>query len=103
MVRKLLAVCTLAVMVGAVAPAADEEKSVAETVLSLKGHTILASAIRETELAKQLREKGPMTLFAPTDAAFRKLGDDRVRSLVADPKRLKELVLAHVVTGQAVY
>jgi uncharacterized surface protein with fasciclin (FAS1) repeats len=93
----------LAVLLAAsVVPAADEDKDVAATVLASKDHTILASAIKETGLVTTLRGSGPITLFAPTDAAFRKLGDDAVRALVADKDRLKALVLAHVVTGKAV-
>src|SRR4051794_23159176 len=102
MTRKVLAVCALAAAVVAAAPASDTEKDVGEMLLSLKGHTILASALRETGVAAQLRGKGPVTLFAPTDAAFRKLGDDELRSLTSNPDRLKALVTAHIVPDRAV-
>ena len=56
-----------------------------------------------TGLAKTLEGKGPFTVFAPTDAAFKKLGDDKIKEVVANKELLTKILLAHVVQGKAVY
>lgn len=82
------------------APAADE-KDVVDTTISLKDLTVLAVAIREADLVETLRGKGPLTLFAPTDEAFKRLGDDRIKAIVKDKELLKKILLAHVVPTKA--
>ena len=45
------------------------------------------------------RIAGPFTLFAPTDAAFKALPAGALDSLIADPDKLKKVLLNHVVSG----
>jgi uncharacterized surface protein with fasciclin (FAS1) repeats len=96
---KLLAGCALALAFTATAAAVDEQ-DVAATVLASADHTVFATAIREAGLVEMLKGKGPFTLLAPTDAAFKKLGDDEVRAIIKDKSLLKKIVLAHVIEGQ---
>lgn len=42
---------------------------------------------------------GPFTLFAPTDEAFRALPAGALDSLIANPEKLKNVLLTHVVSG----
>ena len=85
----------------AVTPAtSSDEKDVLDSAIALKHHTILVTALRESGFTETLREKGPYTIFAPTDAAFRKLGDDEVRALLKDKDRLRKLVMNHVADGR---
>ncbi len=42
---------------------------------------------------------GPFTLFAPTNAAFRKLPPGALDKLLANPEELKKVLLTHVVSG----
>ncbi len=57
----------------------------------------------ETELMKKagmcnvLHGKGPITIFAPTDAAYSKLGKARLDDLSGDPKKLSSLMKYHVL------
>jgi len=85
--------------VASAAHAADED-NVADTVIANKNHTILATALKETGLVDVLKGKGPYTLFAPTDAAFKKLGDEKVQELIANKEQLKALVRNHIVEGK---
>jgi uncharacterized surface protein with fasciclin (FAS1) repeats len=98
MKNRVAAGCALSVLlaVASSARSADED-TIAETVIGNKNHTILATALKETRLAETLQGKGPYTLFAPTDAAFKKLGDEKVRELIANKEMLKALVLNHIV------
>jgi uncharacterized surface protein with fasciclin (FAS1) repeats len=44
--------------------------------------------------------QGPLTVFAPTDAAFAKLGDATIQALLADPAKLAAILKYHVVAGE---
>ncbi|MBY0512827.1 MAG: fasciclin domain-containing protein, partial [Gemmataceae bacterium] len=100
---RVLAGSALAALILWLAPArASDEKDVVDTVAGSKNMTILATAIKEAGLDAQLRGKGPFTLFAPTDAAFKKLGDAKVQELIKDKEWLRRIVLAHVVEGKEV-
>jgi uncharacterized surface protein with fasciclin (FAS1) repeats len=92
----------LAVMIAATSTrAADEDKTVADTLAASKDHTVLLTGVKEAGLFGALGGKGSVTLFAPTDAAFKKLGDDTLKRMVADKDFFKRLVAGHVVTGKA--
>ena len=76
-----------------------EEKTIADVVAGSKDHTILLKAVTEAGLLDTLKAKGPYTLFAPTDAAFKELGDDTIKAVLADKEKLKKILLVHVVDG----
>jgi uncharacterized surface protein with fasciclin (FAS1) repeats len=76
-----------------------EKKNIVETAaLDGKFATLLAAA-KAAGLADALSGPGPITLFAPTDAAFKKLPEGTGESLLANPDRLKQILLYHVVDG----
>ncbi|MCK4414692.1 MAG: fasciclin domain-containing protein [Candidatus Eisenbacteria sp.] len=60
----------------------------------------LMAAVEAAGLAEVLRGEGPFTLFAPSDEAFAKLPPGTVESLLADKKRLAEVLAYHVVPGK---
>ncbi|MEZ5963933.1 MAG: fasciclin domain-containing protein [Planctomycetota bacterium] len=63
--------------------------------------TLLAAA-KAAGMVEALQGKGPLTLFAPTDAAFEKLGKKTIDSLL-DPKnkaKLAAILSFHVVPGE---
>ena len=43
---------------------------------------------------------GDVTLFAPTDAAFKELGDEALAEIMADPALLKSMVKFHMLPGK---
>jgi uncharacterized surface protein with fasciclin (FAS1) repeats len=79
---------------------AADQKTVGETVAASRDHTILLAALEEAGAAESLDAKGSITLFAPTDAAFKKLGEEKLKELVKDRAVLKKLVHAHLVAGK---
>ncbi len=97
-----LAVLALALAAPATSPAADE-KDLVDVTVELKNHTILVTALREVGLADTLKGKGPFTLFAPTDTAFKSLGVAQIKTIMTDKKLLTQLLRAHVVEREAVY
>jgi len=44
----------------------------------------------------------PFTVFAPTNSAFEKLPEGSVAKLLEDPESLRNVLLRHIVAGQAV-
>jgi len=99
MKARLLAGAALAVLLGIVLPARGSDAvSIAEAVAGMKEHTVLAAAIAESGEYKALKGPGPLTLFAPTDAAFKKLDDETIKKLATDKDQLKQLLRAHVVS-----
>jgi uncharacterized surface protein with fasciclin (FAS1) repeats len=60
----------------------------------------LLTAAKAAGLIETLNGKGPYTIFAPTDEAFAKLPKGTIEALLKDPKRLKQVLLYHVVAGK---
>ncbi|MCS6844122.1 MAG: fasciclin domain-containing protein [Caldilineales bacterium] len=77
------------------APAAD----IVDTALAAGQFTTLLTAAQAAGLVETLKGPGPFTIFAPTDEAFAKLPAGTVESLLANPSRLKDVLLYHVVSG----
>ena len=61
--------------------------------------TLLAAA-KAAGLVVTLQSDGPFTVFAPTDEAFANLPEGMVDSLLANPDKLKQVLLYHVVPGK---
>jgi uncharacterized surface protein with fasciclin (FAS1) repeats len=88
-----------AALAGLPSPAADVS-CIYDTVASSRDHTILSVAATEAGQAAALRTAGPLTLFAPTDAAFKKLDDAAVKRIATDPAAVKKLFEAHLAAGK---
>lgn len=60
----------------------------------------LLTAVEAAGLTALLEGKGPFTLFAPTDAAFKKLPEGALQELLADKAKLTAILRYHVVPGR---
>jgi uncharacterized surface protein with fasciclin (FAS1) repeats len=60
----------------------------------------LVAAVKAAGLVDTLQSDGPFTVFAPTDDAFAKLPEGTVENLLANPDKLKQILLYHVVPGK---
>ena len=60
----------------------------------------LATALKAAGLVETLKGKGPFTVFAPTDDAFRKLPAGTLEKLLADKAQLTKVLTYHVVAGK---
>jgi uncharacterized surface protein with fasciclin (FAS1) repeats len=79
-------------------PAAPTQ-NITKTAASLPQFTTLVSLLKQAELAGALTAKGPYTVFAPTNAAFKKLPAATLKAVQSDPALLKKVLLYHVVNG----
>jgi len=101
--RRLLALVMALCVISAVAAWAAPKKGDIMTVISgSKDFTIFAKATQAAGLAQTLKGAGPFTVFAPTNAAFKKLPKGTLDSLMKPENKgqLKALVLSHVVNGR---
>ena len=78
---------------------ATQTQNITKTAASLPQFTTLVSLLKQAKLAGALTAKGPYTVFAPTNAAFRKLPPATVAAVKSDPALLKKVLLYHVVKG----
>ena len=76
-----------------------EAKSAIVPLAEEAGFTTLVAAIKAAGLEEALSAEGPYTVFAPTDEAFAKLPAGTVEALLAQPEKLKQVLLYHVVAG----
>lgn len=74
----------------------DEPASIADTLAGDGPFGTLHMAIKTAGLVEALEGEEPLTLFAPTDEAFGKLGET-FDELLAQPERLKRVLSHHVV------
>ena len=79
-----------------------ETKNIVEVADGAKMFKTLLAAAKAAGLADTLAEKGPYTVFAPTDEAFEKLPAGTVDSLLKpeNKDKLKAVLLNHVVDGK---
>lgn len=65
------------------------------------GHfSVLCNALRAAALVDAWKGEGPFTLFAPTDAAFRKLPREALNALLKDRPRLTGVLNDHLLAGK---
>lgn len=75
---------------------------IVETAVKAGSFKTLATALQAASLVETLQGKGPFTVFAPTDAAFAKLPEGTVASVVQPENlaKLKAILTYHVVPGR---
>lgn len=80
-------------------PQAPAVRSIVETLAADPNFSSLVAAVRAAGLGEDLSGKGPFTLFAPTNAAFEKLGKERVDELLkpANKAELQGVLRFHVI------
>ncbi len=70
--------------------------------ISSKDHQTLVAAVKAAGLVDTLAGSGPFTVFAPTDAAFARLPEGTVDTLLqpANRDQLRSVLTYHVVPGR---
>lgn len=81
----------------AAAPAARQ--NIVGTAAAAGQFKTLLSLAKQAGLVGALSAPGPLTVFAPTDAAFKAVPKATLRQLAANPKALRRVLLYHVVKG----
>ncbi len=74
-------------------------KNIVETAVAAGEFKTLVSLVKAAGLAGALSGPGPLTVFAPTDAAFAKVPKATLTELAHNVAKLKAVLLYHVVKG----
>jgi len=79
----------------------SQEKDVVDIAIGSADHTTLVAAVKAADLVTTLKGKGPFTVFAPTNTAFKKLPAGTVESLLKPENKAKlaKILTYHVVSG----
>lgn len=80
------------------APNTAPTRNIIDTLKAAGHFATLVNAISAAGLTDALTAKGPFTVFAPTEEAFKKLGGG-YGTLLKDTGRLKAILNYHVVSG----
>jgi uncharacterized surface protein with fasciclin (FAS1) repeats len=77
-------------------------KDIVDNAVNSADHTTLVAAVKAAGLVGTLKGSGPFTVFAPTNAAFKKLPAGAVESLLKPENKgaLINLLTNHVVAGK---
>lgn len=79
-----------------------EAKDIVDTAVAAGDFATLVAAVKAAGLVETLKGDGPFTVFAPTDAAFAKLPEGTVASLLKpeNKDKLVAVLTYHVVPGK---
>lgn len=75
--------------------------NIVSIAIGSKDHTTLVTALNAADYVRSVANPGPLTVFAPTNAAFDKLPAGTVESLLKPEKQddLKEIIKYHATTS----
>lgn len=73
---------------------------VVDTAVAAGNFSTLVTAIKAAGLVETLKGEGPFTVFAPTDAAFKKIPEAQLAALLEDKAALTKVLTYHVVPGK---
>ena len=97
-----VAALAAATTIASAAPAktAAGQKNIVQTAVAAGQFKTLVSLVKQAGLAGALSGPGPLTVFAPTDAAFAKVPKSTLAALAKNKAELKAVLLYHVVKGK---
>lgn len=98
MIRRLIASAALSFAV--VAPALASKSDIVDTAAAAGQFKTLIKAVQTAGLVETLKGPGPLTVFAPDDAAFAKLPAGALDALLKDKEKLAKVLKYHVVSGK---
>lgn len=112
-VRSTVAAASITALIGVAGPAFAKDpmvggapmyasKNIVENAVHSKDHTTLVAAVKAAGLVDTLEGPGPFTVFAPTNAAFKKLPAGTVDNLLKPENKdqLTAVLTYHVVPGK---
>jgi uncharacterized surface protein with fasciclin (FAS1) repeats len=91
-----------AAIIASAAHAQSANKDIVDTAVAAGSFKTLAKAVEAADLVATLKEKGPFTVFAPTDEAFAKLPQATLDDLLKpeNKAKLRRILTYHVVAGR---
>ena len=98
MVAFVVSVC----VVNSGAAADTKDKTIVEVAVAADNFKTLVTAVKAADLVETLSGKGPFTVFAPTDEAFKKVPKEVLADLLKpeNKEKLAAVLTYHVVAGK---
>ncbi len=102
MIQIATSVLLATTMSAAAFPTATSDTTIPEVAVASGRLDTLVAAVKAAGLAEALSGEGPFTVFAPTDAAFSRLGEDTLVGLLEPGQRetLGRILKHHVLAGR---
>jgi len=94
-----LVAVALAVTASAAPARTGSEANIVQTAVAAGQFKTLTKLLTRAGLVGALQQPGPYTVFAPTDAAFKKVPKKTLNMLLHNKAKLKAVLLYHVVSG----
>ncbi|MCW8408883.1 fasciclin domain-containing protein [Legionella sp. PATHC035] len=96
---KLIKQLFLVALISLYSFAASANDTIVNVAEGNKDFSTLVSLLKKAGLVSALEGKGPFTVFAPTNEAFASVPKADLDALLANPEKLKAVLLYHVVSG----
>lgn len=90
----------LAAVGGSASASPRAQGTIVETAVASGQFKTLAKLLTSAGLVGTLQKPGPYTVFAPTDAAFKKVPSKTLTALAKNKAKLKTVLLYHVIAGK---
>ena len=101
MLKRMVAiVAAILVLAVPAAASAAPSKNIVETAVAAPQFSTLVSLVEKAGLVNALSGKQKLTVFAPTNAAFKKVPKKTLNSLLNNKSLLRNVLLHHVVAGK---
>lgn len=81
---------------------ASEAQTISDLLAASDELSMLAELVKRAGLDADLAGEGPFTVFAPSNEAVSLIDDETMQSYSDNPELLRELLLAHVISGSAI-
>jgi uncharacterized surface protein with fasciclin (FAS1) repeats len=103
--KKLITILALAALVlpataSTTTARTHENKNIVRTAVAAGQFKTLTKLLTRAGLVNTLQQPGPYTVFAPTDAAFKKVPKKTLTALLRNKAKLRAVLLYHVVPGK---
>jgi uncharacterized surface protein with fasciclin (FAS1) repeats len=82
------------------APQARASENIVQVASGAPQFSTLVSLVKQSGLVMTLSGKGPFTVLAPTNAAFKKVPKATLDAIAADKTLLKKVLTYHVISGK---
>ncbi|MDJ0633746.1 MAG: fasciclin domain-containing protein [Xenococcaceae cyanobacterium MO_188.B29] len=73
---------------------------IVDIAVQTEDFSTLVTAVKAANLVEALKSPGPLTVFAPNNAAFAKLPPGTIQTLVQNIPQLARILTYHVVSGK---
>ena len=79
---------------------AAQEADIVQTAVGAGNFKTLTKLLKRAHLVRTLKQPGPYTVFAPTDAAFAKVPERKLNALLRNTSKLRSVLLYHVAASE---